>query len=162
MRKLIIVTLVLGFSLTGCGFHLRGQETATLTSVEPIHISGLKFHHPLHRALTKALEQADARLSDTLAGASRLSIRDIRSTRRVLSVDSRNKTVEFELEESFLFSLRSALGSEQISDQRLRTLRINLNPEIEVLGRNREEELLRTDMRAELAQRLVERIAAVR
>ena len=162
MRNYVLACVLLSTTLAGCGFQLRGQDTATLASGEPIHISGLKFHHPLYRALTTALEQADARLSDVPAGASRLSIRDVRSTRRVLSVDSRNKTVEYELEESFLFSLRDALGSEQISDQRLRTLRISLNPEIEVLGRKREEEFLRIDMRAELAQRLVERITAAR
>lgn len=162
MRKIFVTLLLLSVTLVGCGFHLRGQETATLESMAPIYISGLKFHHPLHRALTSALKQADATLSDAPEGAARLSIRDVRSTRRVLSIDRRNKTVEFELEEAFLFSLRSAQGTERITDQRLRTLRISLNPEIEVLGRRREEELLRTDMLAELAQRLVERIAAVR
>ena len=162
MRKYLVVILFLSVTMTGCGFQLRGQETATLTSMAPLHLSGLKFHDPLHRALTRALKQAGARLSATPEGASRLRIRDVRSTRRVLSVDQRNKSVEYELEEAFVFSLRSADGSEQITDQRLRTLRISLNPEVEVLGRRREEELLRNDMRAELAQRLVERIAAVR
>ena len=131
-----------------------------LTTAEPIHLTGITPHRPLYRALARALEQTGAKLSDQAAGALLLRVSDVRSNRRVLSVDRRNKTVEFELEESFLFSLRDARGAPVTADQRLRALRISLNPEIEVLGRSREEQLLRDDMREELAQQLVERIAA--
>jgi LPS-assembly lipoprotein len=151
--------LALAVLLAGCGFQLRGSAPALEAYDQPIFLAGLAPFSPLHRDLSRALQEADVQLSDAAAGASVLRVSDYESTRRVLSVDSRNKVVEFELEESFRFSLHSADGVERAPSQRLRTLRIYLNPEIQVLGRATEEELLRADMRRELAQQLVTRLS---
>ena len=80
----------------------------------------------------------------------------------MLSVNSRNKAVEYELEESAEFALYQAGGSELTPPQTVRILRILLRPTDAILGANREEELLRGDMRRELAERIVRRVAARR
>lgn len=157
----IIGPWLLALTLAGCGFALRGQQAGLERLPEPVFIAGLRPYGELHREIAEALRRAGATTTSTAAEqALELKIDEQRSERRVLSVDRRNKAVEYELEESFVFSLRGSDRRELIPPQRLRSLRIHLNPEVRVLGRNREEDLLRSDMRRDLAQRLVERLSA--
>ena len=161
VRPLIICLLFVG--LSGCGFQLRGENDVTLKGFGVIAVAGLDLHDPLYQSLQRQLVRAGARLSSPdIAPDWQLRVGDRRSTRRVFSVDARNKSVEFELEESLGFSLRGKDGATPIERQRLRSLRISLNPEIQVLGRNREEAMLRADMHQELAERIIDRLNAVR
>jgi LPS-assembly lipoprotein len=157
-RRLLLLVLLLPL-LGACGFQPRGQTAPLVELGGPLQVTGLGLHDPLYRELQQALELAGAGAA-TDGGAAVLRISDRRSTRRVLSVDNRNKAVEYELEESFRFSVHDAQGRERVPEQDLLSLRIIFNPEDEVLGRNREEDLLRADMRRDLANRLVERLAA--
>ena len=156
----VLFALALLLPLAGCGFQLRGQTAPLVTLGGPVQVVGLTFHDPLYRELQQSLHVAGASATTDSGGAVVLRISDRQSNRRVLSVDNRNKAVEYELEESFLFSVRDRDGNERAPEQRLRALRVIFNPEDEVLGRNREEDLMRADMRRDLANRLVERLAA--
>ncbi|MFM1892648.1 MAG: LPS-assembly lipoprotein [Pseudomonadota bacterium] len=160
MRRTALLLLLLLPLLGGCGFQPRGQAAPLVELGGALRMTGLSIQDPLYRELQQALQLAGADTTAEGDAAAVLRISDRRSTSRVLSVDSRNKVVEYELEESFLFSVRGSDGSERIPEQRLITLRILLNPQVQVLGRNREADLIRIDMRRELANRLVERLAA--
>ena len=147
--------------LGGCGFHLRGQAEALPAAVSPLYIAGFDSRDALYRALRHTLTANGVSLTEARAqAASILRIDQRRSTRQVMSVDKRNKVVEYELIESLRFELRDAAGEVLVPAQSLRALRIHLNPELETLSRLREAEILREDMRRELAQRLVQRLAA--
>ncbi len=156
----LALALVLATMCSACGFQLRGQATQLVNLGGPLQLAGLAIQDPLYTELRQALRVAGAEAGSEPGGAAVLRISGRQSTRRVLSVDTRNKALEYELEESFLFSVHGADGSERVPEQRLRALRVIFNPEDEVLGRNREEDLLRGDMRRDLANRLVERLAA--
>ena len=80
--------------------------------------------------------------------------------RRLLSVNSRNRAVEYELIESATFGLRSKAGQQLVAPQRVTVLRIQYRPELAVLGSDREAVLLRQDMREELAGRMIQRLSA--
>jgi LPS-assembly lipoprotein len=152
--------LALALLLNGCGFALRGQQAELTRLPDPVFITGIRPYRELHREITDALRLAGATITPVAANALVLRIEEPRSERRVFSVDRRNKVLEYELEESFVFRVNAPDRHELIPPQRLRSLRIHLNPDVEVLGRNREEDLLRADMRRDLAQRLVERLSA--
>ena len=162
MRPLspVALSLILAVMCSGCGFQLRGQATRLVNLGGPLQLAGLAIQDPLYTELRQALNVAGAEVGSDPGGTAVLRISDRQSTRRVLSVDTRNKALEYELEESFVFSVHGADGSEWVPEQRLRALRVIFNPEDEVLGRNREEDLLRGDMRRDLANRLAERLAA--
>ncbi|MBT8429725.1 MAG: hypothetical protein KJN79_07400 [Gammaproteobacteria bacterium] len=136
----------------------------SLASVpSPVHIGGIASFSDLHRELYRQLKIAGARIAPTGAeSASTLHITDVESDIRLLSVNSRNRAVEYELIEAATFSLRSAKGSELVAPQQVRVLRIQYRPEIAVLGSDREAVLLRQDMREELAGRIVRRLTAQR
>jgi len=148
-------------SISACGFQPRGQTMSLAGVPSPVHISGIASFSDLYREIYRQLKIAGARIAPTGAeSASTLQIAGVEQDARLLSVNSRNKAVEYELIEAATFSLRTANGHELVAPQRVRVLRIQYRPEIEVLGSGREAELLRQDMREELAGRIVRRLTA--
>jgi len=79
----------------------------------------------------------------------------------VLSVDSRNKAVEFELEDSLRFALHDKAGRQLLPPQAERVVRIQFRPPTVVLGSARESELLREDMLRDLVARVIRRLSTV-
>ena len=148
--------------LVGCGFQPRGQ-TPQLTGIPtPVYISGLRPYSGLHRELVRQFQSSGTDLVTRASeGGSVLRVHDRSSDSRVLSVDSRNKAVEYELEESVRYSLRAADGRELQPEQTLRAVRIHFRPEDAIIASGREADLLRADMRRELAERMARRLSAI-
>jgi outer membrane lipopolysaccharide assembly protein LptE/RlpB len=145
----------------GCGFQPRGHSTAGGDMPSPVYISGIATFSDLHRELYRQLKITGAELAPVAAeGAYILHIDEVDADTRLLSVNSRNRAVEYELIESATFGLRSKAGQEMVAPQRITVLRIQYRPEQEVLGSDREAELLRQDMREELAGRIIQRLSA--
>jgi LPS-assembly lipoprotein len=149
-------------ALSACGFQLRGTGTdgGTYRLDTPIAIAGLPPYGPMARALRQALDAAGASVDGARGAAAVLQVSSHDSTRRILSVDRRNKAVEYELEEALTFRVSGADGTARVPRQSVRTLRILYDPDTETLGRGNEEELLREDMRRELADRVLQRLGS--
>jgi outer membrane lipopolysaccharide assembly protein LptE/RlpB len=163
LRTAWLLAAALALFAGGCGFQPRGQSAGAAGIPAPLFISGISPYSALHRELEEQLRIAGVALSPSAAeSAAVLSIGDWRHESRLLSVNSRNKAVEFELEESAQFGLRARDGAELVADQTARSTRIQFRPETAVLGSSREAELLRADMISDLAQRIVRRLAAGR
>jgi LPS-assembly lipoprotein len=161
VKRLAIVLLALG--VAACGFHLRGQgETFKAADIpNPLHITGLPADSALLRELSAQFELAGVRiLNDPAGSAAVLRLGNPRSGSRLLSVDSRNKAVEYELLEAVTFSLATAEGIQTRSPQTVSVTRIQYRPEGAVLGSDNEAELLRGDMRRDLATQILIRLAA--
>lgn len=147
--------------LTACGFQPRGHAPSLAALPGPLYIAGLKPYSPLHRELTRQLTANGVTLvNDASTAGSTLAVRNHDSDRRVLSVDSRNRAVEYELEETLDYSLRVPGKGELIAEQRIRVTRIQFSPGEQVLSRDRERELILEDMRRDLGSRLIRRLAS--
>lgn len=159
---LIIALCCIALLLHGCGFAPRG-ETLRLAGVpSPTFISGIAAHTPLHRELGYRLQAAGKTLASARSEAAAvLRLDELRSESRLLSVDSRNRAVEYELEESVRFGLFASDGTRLLEEQTVRVLRIQYQPQEALLASTREAELQRADMRRELADRIVRRLAAL-
>jgi LPS-assembly lipoprotein len=159
-RAATLVLLVL--LLAGCGFQLRGQGVDLGGSLPaPVAITGLPPYGPLRREIGLQLEGAGVRLTDDAAGAAAiLAVSGRRSDTRLLSVNSRNKAVEYVLEEAAEFTLRAAGGETLVEPQSIQVRRIQYRPEDAILGSDNEAELLREDMRRDLAAQMLRRLAA--
>ena len=156
-----LAILVALLSAAGCGFQPRGHAMADAGIPGPVYISGIATFSDLHRELYRQLKIAGTQTASSAAeGAVTLHIAEVEADSRLLSVNSRNKAVEFELMESATFSLRSRQGQELLAPQRVSVLRIQYRPEVAILGSDREAELLRQDMREELAGRIIRRLGA--
>ena len=146
--------------LTGCGFHPRGEHAVTAANLSPATISGLPAHHNLVRTLTRQLRDAGISMADRAQdAATEIRIHKQKTDRQVMSVDDRRKTVEYEIRESLEYSIKRASGDAPTERQTLTAQRILFNPGTDLLGRNREELMLRHDMHEELSRRLIQRLS---
>lgn len=156
-----LLLAVAAASISGCGFQPRGHSSAAAGIPSPIVIRGIAEFTVLYRELSRQLEIAG--VEPAPPGARDVPVLYISGTKadtRLLSVNSRNKAVEYELIENATFAMRSADGRQLVAPQELSVIRIQYRPEKAVLGSNREAELLRMDMREELAGRIIQRLAA--
>jgi len=158
----ILLSLLLLLALQGCGFQLRGSNTAILPeSLSPLLIEGLGGNDTTRRQLRSLLQQSGLQLTQKRGQASSvLLLQDRQSKRRVIAIDSGGKVVEYELYESLRFELSDSAGKALIDAQRVAILRTHLNPEIDVLGKQQEEQILRQEMRRDLADQILRRISA--
>jgi len=162
-RRSLLIGLLLAaivLPLSGCGFQPRGVSQNLAAIPSPLYIAGLQPHSALHRELRRQLEQSGVTTSTAMADtASVLRVSRWERDSRLLSVDSTNKAVEYELEESARVSLHTIKGTELLPEQTARVVRIQFRPKDAVLASEREAELLRADMRKDLAAQIVRRLA---
>ncbi len=154
---LLLLTALL---VTACGFQPRGQTPRPPARMEPLRIQGLTEWHPFVRELRNRLEQAGTVLTDDpKAAAGLLRVGPLERRSRVFSVNARNSAVEYEY--LFILSYRVEAPPGTLVDQgTLETRRIVYAPGGELLGRVREGEVRERDVYAELARRLIRRLAA--
>ncbi len=144
--------------LQGCGFQLRGAAELP-PSISPLYLQGVGEHDPLRRDLRQIFEGANIQLAtDRSKASSILHITKQEQDRRVLSVDSRGKVVEYEIHQALEFELLDADGASLMERQSVGSQRTYENPETGILGKNQEEKLLRRDLRLDLVRRIAYRI----
>lgn len=159
LTRLLLILIVT--TLGACGFQPRGSVPQIAGLPGPVYISGVEQYTPLHRELSQQLAQAGIALTDDSEGAgSLLRIRDYRSDRRLFGVDTSNQGNEYELREALSFTVRSRSHGELVGEQTVRVLRILYRPNTEVLAREREQDVLREEMRRELVNRIIRRLQA--
>ena len=157
---LLVVVLVMLAGLPACGFQPRGEAVDLERLPQPLKITGIGRYNPLHRELRRQLNAAGLQTAlPEGIGVATLHVDDHQSTRRVLAVDSSNRAVEYELEESIRIRLVQD-GATRVAPQTIRVVRILYRPVNAILGGNRETTLLREDMRRDLAERALRRIVA--
>jgi len=146
--------------LTGCGFHLRGA-LPTLTMDNPIYIAGVDKNSDLYRELARQLRGAKGVVTETRSLAkSVLTISDYRSRERQLTLNSSNQAVEYELEESFNFSVQTSRTT--IESRPLKATLVLGRTESETLAREREEREMRVNMRHDLVNQLMYQLARIK
>ncbi len=164
MKNINAISRVLWISLliivlTGCGFHLRGA-LPTLTMDNPIYIAGVDKNSDLYRELARQLRGAKSVITETRSLAkSVLTISDYRSRERQLTLNSSNQAVEYELEESFNFSVQTSLTT--VESRPLKVTRVLGRTESETLAREREEREMRINMRHDLVNQLMYQLARI-
>jgi LPS-assembly lipoprotein len=145
--------------LTGCGFHLRGA-LPTLTMDNPIYIAGVDKNSDLYRELARQLHGAKSVVTETRSLAkSVLTISEYRSRERQLTLNSSNQAVEYELEESFNFSVQTS--NTTVESRPLKVTRVLGRTESETLAREREEREMRVNMRHDLVNQLMYQLARI-
>jgi LPS-assembly lipoprotein len=152
---LLILALV-----SGCGFHLRGRIEIPAT-LNPLHIQA-PAGSPVRLALEELLTGSAVRLTATPAEA-KLIVRivDERRASRVAAVDANGKTLAFELHSIVRFDAIAPDGTQKVAAHTFDLTRNFDNPDVEVLGKQLEEELIYQDFAADIADRILMRLRAV-
>lgn len=146
---------------SGCGFQPRGQSGTTAQLTGSVTVIGESTFSPFYRALRRAVQNAGGEWVDNEAGAdSLIRVQRRENDSRVLSVDSRNRAIEYELEATVRFTLRFGADGTPTPAQTIRVVRTQFRPPDATLAAGRERTLLRQEMLDDLAERIVRRIAA--
>src|SRR5690606_12970522 len=112
----------------------------------------------LVRQLKRALRSADvAVVEEDLPQAARLTLRE-ELDRRVLSVDSEGRAVEYELNYTVSFDVSRDDIDWRIPEQSMTLSRDYFFDRLDVLAADRQEALLRQDMQREMARLVLDRI----
>ena len=157
MNKLI-TAILLTLLLTSCGFQPRGELPQLQANLSPMQIRGLGISHQFRRILEERLDVAGITLGNKDNATTILHIFRVKNHRQVLSLDERNKTVEYEITVKVDFKLLTATGEEMVTRQSVITRHILFNPGDDLLGRTQEETLLRRDMYKTLSNQLIIRL----
>jgi LPS-assembly lipoprotein len=143
--------------LAGCGFQLAGSGRLP-AAMQTTYVDSSELHSEFYESLSEVLRQRGLNLVDSRAEAgARLIISEDSSGQRVLSVTARNIPREYEVYYAVTFSLetegRALIGPEVLVARRNYTY-----DETQVLGKEREESILRRALAEDLARQVIRRI----
>jgi LPS-assembly lipoprotein len=146
--------------LAGCGFQLAGTGSLP-AAMQTTYLDSGELHSEFYESLSEGLRQRGLNLVDsrTDAGA-RLIISEDSSGQRVLSVTARNIPREYEVYYAVTFSLETN-GQAMVGPEALVARRNYTYDETAVLGKEREESILRRALAEDLARQVIRRIEAV-
>ncbi|MGE5153807.1 MAG: LPS assembly lipoprotein LptE [Bdellovibrio bacteriovorus] len=146
--------------LVGCGFHLRGAVEIP-PELNPLYIQAAPGS-PVQRAIEDQLTGSAVKLAAG-PGPAKLILRILSETRfsRVAAVDSSGKVLAYELHYLVHFDAVGKDGKERMPPQTLDLVRTFDNPDVEVLGKQLEEELIFQDFATDAADRILMRLRAV-
>lgn len=146
--------------LAGCGLHLQGALT-TPAEMERTYIATNDRHSQFYRKLRAAFETAGVELADAAADATAtLTISFDETDQRVLSVSARNVPTEYEV----YYTVQYALDAGEKSLLEYQTLTLTRDYTYEptlVLGKAREEELLREAIVDDLVRIVLKQISTL-
>ncbi len=146
--------------LAGCGFHLQGTLT-TPVEMKRTYIAPVERYSLFHRELRLQLKAAGVELVDTPAEASAIFTISFDDTdQRVLSVSARNVPTEYEV----YYTVEYALDSGKVNlllKQRLTLTRDYTYDETLVLGKVREEVMMREAIVKDLVRVVLKQISSL-
>lgn len=157
-RKLLLIFAA--SSIGACGFHLQ-TAFITPTQMERTYIEASDPHSQFYRELRAQLRAAGVNLVDSAADATAIfSISYDETKQRVLSVSARNVPTEYEVYYTIEYSLEAG-GKNLLERQSLTLTRDYTYDSTLVLGKAREEELLREAVVDDLVRIVLKQISTL-
>jgi LPS-assembly lipoprotein len=146
--------------LAGCGFHLQGTFT-TPAEMERTYIAAIDQHSPFYRELRATLTSSGVTLVDNVADATAtFTISFDETDQRVLSVSARNVPTEYEVYYTVEYALDG--GSRGLLEYQTLTLTRDYTYDSTlVLGKAREEDLLREAIVDDLVRIVLKQISTL-
>ncbi len=153
------LAIIVGTLLAGCGFQLQGAFS-TPAGMERTYVAAPDSFSLFYRELSRELDQSGVTLVDSAADATAVfTIYFDETDQRVLSVSARNVPTEYEVFYTIRYGLVS--GEETlIATQDLTLTREYLYDETLVLGKAREQELMREAIVDDLVRIVMTQISA--
>ena len=161
MSKTSFQTFTLGLvfliavTLTGCGFHLRGQYQM------PAELSQLDLEvKTLTPAWQKRIQESlrDYDIKTQVAAPLRLTISSIEEDRRVASYNDRAKAAEYELSVAMHFALLNKANNQILQQKKLISRRTYRFDETTVSAKQEEEDIIREELNIELFNQLLRQL----
>jgi len=153
-----VTVLSLCLLLSACGFHLRGTGSDDV-QIPAIHVSFEDNYGELSRSLNALLVGGGTRIvQDPMQSPWSLFVSAERNNRRVASTNSQISVAQYELQMLVEMRLENRDGAVIIPATVLSTDRLYEYDASNLTGSDAEEQVLRSEMRAELVERILRRI----
>lgn len=158
---LLLLGVVAGVLLSGCGFHLRGTVDVP-ESLRHVYVTGDNPRSPIVQSLQRSMRASGVELSSSAASAPyTVYISNEQEDKRSISVDEQAAAAEFQLRHYVSFELRDPKGSPLVGPDQLISERVFVNDITNVVGKRDEERLIREEMRRQLAGQIMRRYQAL-
>jgi len=145
--------------LAGCGFELRGV-TEIPAELTPLYVQAGTGSH-IAGVLNATLRINGVPTTDNPKAAGVVvRILDEAHTSRVSAVNSQGKVIGSELQYRVTFDGVRGNGQPFAERQSVEVVRDYVNPEVEVLGKSEEAEMIRRDLEQDTADRILRRLRA--
>ena len=161
-----VLALGLTVLLSACGFHLRGSNGSFMLPFATMYI-GLPDSSPLAIDLKRYIRAiGSTEVVDTKDGAD--AILDVLSdpernrTKTILSLNSNGRVSEYQLGYSINFRVLDKAGNQLLAPTTISLNRPITFNESQVLAKETEEAQLYRDMRNDLVQQIMRRLAAIK
>ena len=144
--------------VTGCGFHLRGAYQLPEAMVKT-YVQANNQNSELIRALKRNLKANNiALVENSIEATAILTISSETQNKRILSVDSRGRAREYELNYAVSFNLQDKASNFIVDQQTLKLEREFLFDTEDILGKGREEATLIKDMQQDMVRLILLRL----
>lgn len=144
----------------GCGFQLRGSADLP-AAMAVTHITGIRPFGTLADDFTAALRLRNITVTDSERSATAiLQILGDNTEKLVLSVDTAGNVLEYELRQTIRFSVVTPVQQVVVPDQSVTLSRDYIFSSTDVLGKQREEQVVRATLQENLVNLAMLRIAA--
>ena len=159
MRRLAYLVVAVSLFLSGCGFHLRGEGKLPPSMKQVVMTGGTQV---LYENLRKAFRLASSSLTRPEGDIQTNHLMIIRDQmdKRVLSVNSRGKVIEYEVSYILHFKLLDRNGNQVMPLQQIEMTRDYSFTETDVIGASQKETLLRDDLYRDMVRQIMRRIRA--
>ena len=149
--------------LTSCGFHLRGQESASLPPALSVLRLSAAAYAPLTVEMRNALKgQAGVKIvEDVDVPAATLSLYNEVIESQVLAIDITGKVSDYLLNYSVTFTLTGVDGKPLLAPQTIKLQREYTFDKLNVLAKEKEDEFLRLEMQRDAVQQILRLLARV-
>jgi LPS-assembly lipoprotein len=155
-----LLLMIVVASLAGCGFHLRGSE-ALPPEMAVTYIQSSNPFSTLVDDFAEALRARGAKVTERLEDATAvLRIQANDKERDVLSVNTSGKVLEYELRQTIQFAVATAENLPIVESQTVTMRRAYLYKSKDVLGSEREKDVVRHTLQKNLVNMAMLRIAA--
>jgi LPS-assembly lipoprotein len=160
LAAVLLVTLLVALA-SGCGFHLRGTGggTALPDSWQAMHLQAASPNSEFTRVLRARFTASGIRWVDIGEATHRLELGPERFAQRNLSINAEARAAEFELTLRATFTVRDDRGALVMGPETAQVAKQMENDPRNVVGKAEEVRILRDEMRGELAQQIIRRIA---
>jgi LPS-assembly lipoprotein len=156
-KKAIILGLAL--LLSACGYHLRGAVQLP-ENMKSVYIEGSSGS--LLEQFRQVMKTSSANISDSRTGAGLvIKIANEEFNRRVVSLSSRGKSNEFELEYRLDYELTNAKDALLMERQTVEIRREYYNDQQFVIAKENEENVIRNEMYLQAVQTILNRARVV-
>lgn len=157
LRRQVVFILATALALAGCGWQLRGTGIVP-TGLDTLHITARERHSPLVTELTRTLRAADVQVpEDASEAAYSLVIVAERRGVRTATVNANARVSEQELREEVEFMILDRDGQVLLPRSTVMVERVFEYDENNVLATRDEEQLIRSEMRRDLVNQILNR-----